>query len=93
MKGRDVAEKDFPAVAAYAQAKLGLSEKATRDQWETNTRPIALDKVYYDDFCSLSRWAQSVKAIDAQIDFNRLTWRDGLAAINSKLVGSPPPPC
>ncbi len=93
IKGRDIAEKDFPAVAAYAQAKLGLSEKATRDQWETNTRPIALDKVYYDDFCSLSRWAQSVKATDDKIDFNKLTWRDGLEAISPKFVDSPPPPC
>src|ERR1700756_5423179 len=69
IKGRDLAEKDFAAVAAYAEAKLGLSEKATRDQWDTNTRPIALDKVYYDDFCSLSRWAQSAKASDGKIDF------------------------
>src|SRR5919108_184347 len=56
IKGRDLAEKDFPAVAAYAKAKLDLSEKATRDQWDTNTRPMAIDKGYYDDFCSLSRW-------------------------------------
>lgn len=93
IKGRDVAQKDFSAVAAYAEAKLGLSEKATRDQWETNIRPIALDKVYYDDFCSLSRWAQSVKATDGKIDFNTLTWRDGLEAIDHKLVDRPPPPC
>ncbi len=93
MKGRDVAEKDFPAVAAYANAKLGLSEKATRDQWDTNLRPMAIDKVYYDDFCSLSRWGQSVKATDGKIDFNKLTWGDGLKAINPKLVEEPPPPC
>jgi ABC-type nitrate/sulfonate/bicarbonate transport system substrate-binding protein len=93
IKGRGIAEKDFPAVAKYAEAKLGLSEKATRDQWETNTRPIALDKVYYDDFCSLSRWAQSVKATDGKIDFNNLTWRDGLETVDPKLVDRPPPPC
>lgn len=93
LKGREVAEKDFPAVAAYAKAKLGLSEKATRDQWDTNTRPIAIDKVYYDDFCSLSRWAQGVKATDGMIDFKALTWIDGLEAINPKLVDTPPPPC
>lgn len=93
MKGREVAEKDFPAVAAYAKAQLGLSEKATRDQWDTNTRPIAIDKVYYDDFCSLSRLAQSVKAIDGMLDFKALTWIDGLKAINPKLVDPPPPPC
>ena len=93
IRGRDFAEKNFPAVAAYAQAKLGLSEKATRDQWDTNTRPIAIDKVYYDDFCSLSRWAQGEKATDGMLDFKTLTWGDGLKAINPKLVDAPPPPC
>ena len=93
IKGRDAAEKDFPAVAAYAQAKLGLSEKATRDQWDTNTRPMAIDKVYYDDFCSLSHWAQGEKATDGMLDFKTLTWGDGLKAINPKLVDAPPPPC
>ena len=93
MKGRDVAEKDFAAVAAYAKAKLDLSEKATREQWDTNIRPLALDKVYYDDFCSLSRWAQAEKMTEQKIDFHQLTWPDGLKAINPKLVDVPPPPC
>lgn len=93
IKGRDVAEKDFKSVAAYAAAKLSLSEKATKEQWETNTRPLAIDKVYYEDFCSLSRWAQGTKAIDSKIDFRTLTWGDGLKAINPKLVDVPPPPC
>ena len=35
IKGRDVAQKDFKSVAAYAAAKLSLSEKATREQWRT----------------------------------------------------------
>src|SRR5215216_4481781 len=93
IKGRDVAEKDFPAVAAYAKAKLDLSEKATREQWETNTRPIAIDKVYYDDFCSLSRWAKGEKLTEEKIDFTKLTWTEGLSAIDPKLVAPPPPPC
>ena len=93
IKGRDLAEKDFPAVAAYAKAKLDLSEKATRDQWDTNTRPLALDKVYYDDFCSLSRWAREEKLTDQPIDFAKLTWPDGLRVISAKLVDPPPPPC
>jgi len=93
MKGRDIAEKDFPAVAAYAKAKLDLSEKATREQWETNMRPLAIDKVYYEDFCSLSRWAQGEKLTEERIDFNKLTWGDGLKAINPTLVDAPPPPC
>jgi ABC-type nitrate/sulfonate/bicarbonate transport system substrate-binding protein len=93
MKGRDIAEKDFAAVAAYAKAKLDLSEKATREQWDTNIRPLALDKVYYDDFCSLSRWAQTEKMTEQKIDFNQLTWPDGLKALDPKLVDAPPPPC
>jgi NitT/TauT family transport system substrate-binding protein len=93
MKGRDVAEKDFKAVAAYAATNLNLSEKATKDQWDTNIRPIALDKIYYDDFCSLSRWAQSEKATDGKVDFNTLTSGDALMAIDPKLVTAPPPPC
>ena len=93
MKGRAKAESDFKAVAAFAAKTYSLSEKATRDQWETNIRPIALDKVYYDDFCSLSRWAQAEKMTDQKIDFKQLIWPDGLQAINPKLVDAPPPPC
>ena len=93
IKGRDVAQKDFAAVAAYAMAKLQLSEKATREQWDTNTRPMAIDKVYYDDFCSLSKWAQTEKLTDQKVDFSKLTWTDGLKAIDPKLVDAPPPPC
>jgi ABC-type nitrate/sulfonate/bicarbonate transport system substrate-binding protein len=93
IKGRDVAEKDFAAVAAYAKAKLDLSEKATREQWDTNIRPLALDKVYYDDFCSLSRWGQAERVIEQKIDFGQLTWPDGLKTIDPKLAETPPPPC
>jgi ABC-type nitrate/sulfonate/bicarbonate transport system substrate-binding protein len=93
IKGRDVAAKDFASVAAYAKSKLDLSEKATREQWDTNTRPLALDKIYYNDFCSLSRWAQAEKMTEQKIDFTQLTWSDGLKAIDPKLVEAPPPPC
>jgi ABC-type nitrate/sulfonate/bicarbonate transport system substrate-binding protein len=93
IKGRDLAEKDFASVAAYAKSKLDLSEKATREQWDTNTRPLAIDKVYYDDFCSLSRWAQKEKMTEQPIDFTQLTWPDGLRAIDPKRVDPPPPPC
>jgi NitT/TauT family transport system substrate-binding protein len=93
IKGQEVAEKDFAAVAAYAKSSLDLSEKATREQWETNTRPFAIDQVYYGDFCSLSRWAQKDKATDMPIDFSKLTWTEGLKAIDAKRVAAPPPPC
>ncbi len=93
MKGRDKAEHDFQAVAAYAAKTYSLSEAATRDQWDTNMRPIALDKVYYDDFCSLSHWAQGAKVTSGPVDFTKLTWPNGLKAIDPKLAAAPPPPC
>ena len=93
MKGRDKAQSDFRAVAAYAAKTYSLSEKATRDQWDTNIRPIALDKVYYDDFCSLSRWAQREGLTKEPLDFTKLTWPNGLRAIDPKLATPPPAPC
>lgn len=93
IKGRDKAEKDFKAVAAYAAKAYSLSEKATRDQWETNIRPIAIDKVYYQDFCSLSKWAQGAGLTSQPVDFTKLTWTNALRAIDPKLVDAPPAPC
>jgi len=93
MKGRAKAESDFSAVAAFAAKTYSLSEKATKDQWDTNIRPVALDKVYYDDFCSLSKWAQGAGLTTQPLDFSKLTWPNGLRTIDPKLVGTPPPPC
>jgi len=93
MKGRSKAESDFKAVAAFAEKTYSLSEKATRDQWETNIRPIALDKVYYDDFCSLSKWARGAGLTTEAVDFTKLTWPNALRAIDPKLAEKPPAPC
>jgi NitT/TauT family transport system substrate-binding protein len=93
LKGKAKAEGDFKAVAAYAAKTYSLSEKATRDQWETNTRPIALDKVYYQDFCSLSKWARAAGLTTQPVDFTKLTWPNGLRAVDPKLAEAPPPPC
>jgi len=93
MKGRQKAESDFKAVAAFAAKTYSLSEKSTRDQWETNTRPLALDKIYYDDFCSLSKWARGAGLSTQMLDFRKLTWPNGLRAIDAKLAETPPAPC
>jgi NitT/TauT family transport system substrate-binding protein len=93
MKGRAKAESDFKAVASFAAKTYSLSEKATRDQWETNIRPIALDQTYYQDFCSLSKWAQGAGLQSQPLDFTKLTWPNGLRSIDPKLVAPPLPPC
>lgn len=93
LKGRDVAQRDFKAVAAYANKNLGLTEAATKEQWEIMHRPIALDKTYFDDFCSLSKWAQREKVTDQPLDFGRFLWTDGLRAADPRLVDAAPGPC
>ena len=30
---------------------------------------------------------------EQKLEFNQLTWPDGLKAINPKLIDAPPPPC
>ncbi|UPJ71892.1 ABC transporter substrate-binding protein [Bradyrhizobium sp. 187] len=93
LKGKEVAEKDFAAVAAYTKAKFDLSESATRADYDIADRVFVIDKIYYDDFCSISRWAQREKLNTEKIDFNKLTWVDGLKEIDPKRVDAPPPPC
>jgi len=90
-RGKEVAQKDFPAVAAYAKAKLDLSEKATRDQYDTMERPVALDEVFYKDFCSLSNWGQRDKVTPERLDLSQFIWPAGLHAVDPKLVSAPPP--
>jgi len=55
-------------------------------------RPVALDQVYYDDFCSLSGWAREHNVLEQKVDFTKLTWPDALKAIDSMAADTPPPP-
>ncbi len=93
IRGRDKAQADFAAVAAYSAAKLSLSEAATRAEWEVNARPISIDAVFYKDFCSESHWAQANKLTNGPLDFEAFVWPDGLRNIDPKLASPPPPPC
>ena len=95
LKGKQKAESDFKAVADFAAKTFSLSRRLTRDQWETNIRPVALDKTYYDDFCSLSKWAQGAGLREWAARLHRkLTWPNALrAAVDPKLAAPPPPPC
>ena len=93
LKGLEVAEKDFPAVAAYAKAKYGLSEAATKADWDTNIRANAFDKVFYSDYCNLAEWMRSAKLMEGKFDISEFIWTDGLASIDPKRVLPTPPPC
>jgi ABC-type nitrate/sulfonate/bicarbonate transport system substrate-binding protein len=93
IRGKEVAAKDFAAVAKLAAEKHSLSEKATREQWEINERVLGFDKVFYDDYCSLSAWMKAEGILKAPLDFTQLIWTDGLSAIDPKRVADPPKPC
>lgn len=93
LKGVEIAEKDFPAVAAYAKAKYGLSEAATKADWDINIRANAFDKVFYSDYCSLAEWMRSEKLMEGKFDISEFIWTDGLASIDPKRVLPVPAPC
>ncbi|HZP75066.1 MAG TPA: ABC transporter substrate-binding protein [Pseudolabrys sp.] len=93
LKGKDVAEKDFTGVAQYAADKYKLSEKATRDEWQTNNRRLGFDDVFFRDHCQLASWARSQKRMNEQLDFSKYIWPDGFRSIDPKLVSSLPPAC
>jgi ABC-type nitrate/sulfonate/bicarbonate transport system substrate-binding protein len=92
-KGADVAAQDFAAVAKYAQEKFSLSEQATRDQWEISQRIGMFDQTFYDDFCSVARWARNESILKEQLDYSQFVWLDGMKAIDPKLAVDPPKPC
>jgi NitT/TauT family transport system substrate-binding protein len=93
LKGADFAAKNFNAVAKYNAEHFGLSEKATRDQWEINGRDIGLDDIFFKDFCTLAGWMRENGLMKEQFNLKEFIWTDGLEAINPKLVGMVPPPC
>jgi len=92
-KGADFAAKNFDAVAKYNAEHFGLSEKATRDQWEINGRDIGLDDIFFKDFCTLAGWMRENGLMKEQFNLKEFIWTDGLEAVNPKLVGTVPPPC
>jgi NitT/TauT family transport system substrate-binding protein len=93
MKGAKVAQDDFAAVAAYTKETFGMSEQATREQYDFLVRPLAFDNVFFKDFCSLSEWMQKNGISKEKADLSKFIWVDGVKAVNPALVTAAPPPC
>lgn len=93
MKGAKVAQDNFAAVAAYTKETFGMSEQATRDQYDFLVRPLAFDDVFFKDFCSLSRWMQKGGISKEKADLSKFIWTDGVRAVDPSLVTAAPPPC
>lgn len=93
MKGREVAEKDFDAVAKYAQEKFSLSREATKIQWDVNNRALGFDETFFSDHCNLAQWMRENKLLTGEFNFNEYIWTDGMRAVNPALVKATPKPC
>jgi len=92
IKGKTVAESDFPAVFAYAKEKYGLSEAATRFQWEINERAHGFDATFQKEVCGLSAWMVGEGLLKAPIKVEELIWTDGIKELLSDKV-APSTPC
>lgn len=92
-KGKEVAEKDFEAVAKYAQEKHSLSRQATKDQWDTNGRHIGFDETFYSDHCNLAAWMRENNLMKGAFDFKEYIWTEGWQAVDPKLVKPAPGAC
>ena len=93
LKGVDVALNDRAAVAAYANAKYGMTADVIESVSKPYIRSNAFDQVFYTDYCNLAAWMRSEKLMEGQFDIREFIWADGLAAIDPKRVLPPPPPC
>lgn len=93
LKGKDVAEKDFDAVAKYADEKLSMPREAVEAKWKANNRVIALDQQVYDDYCSLAAWMRAENKMTGDFDLSKFVWTDGLDAVDKTRVATVPGPC
>ncbi len=92
-KGKEVAEKDFDAVAKYAQEKYSLSRQATKDQWDVSGRHIGFDETFFSDHCNLAAWMRENNLMKGDFDLNEYIWTEGWRAIDPKLVKPTPKAC
>lgn len=80
LKGKAVAEKDFPSVAAYVNEKFGMSKDAARQVWDVLERPVGFDATFYKDYCQLARWMRDTRVLDKDFNFASFLSLDALQA-------------
>jgi NitT/TauT family transport system substrate-binding protein len=92
-KGKSVAEKDFQSVAQYAKDKYGLSEAATKAEWQTNHRVLGFDNVFYKDHCELAEWMRHEGQLKGPLDYKEYVWTDGIRNVDAHLLSDMPGTC
>src|SRR5262245_28230561 len=93
LKGKEVAERDYPSVLAYGKEKFSMEEPVVQATWKTNVRMITLNDITWKDYCNMAAWMRQEGLLKDKFNLKDFVWTDGLKAIDSKLVTEPPPPC
>ncbi len=93
IKGKEVAERDYPSVLAYGKEKFSMEEPVIKTAWQNNFRMITLNDITWTDYCGMAAWMRQEGLLKDKFDLKQFVWTDGLKAIDPKLVTEPPPPC
>ena len=93
IKGKEVAERDYPSVLAYGKEKFSMEEPVVQATWKTNVRMITLNDITWKDYCSMAAWMRQEGLLKDKFNLKDFVWIEGLKAIDPKLVTEPPPPC
>ena len=93
LKGKEVAGRDYPSVAAYGKEKYSMEEPVIQTAWKNNFRMITLNDITWKDYCSMAAWMRQENLLKDKFDLKQFVWLDGLRTIDPKLVSEPPPPC
>lgn len=93
LKGSREAAKDLPGVVKVMKDKFGLSEGATKSQWDINERVIGIDPTFYQDYCNLFAWMKKEGTLTKAVPFKDFVSGDGLRAVDRSRFTSPPERC
>ena len=93
LKGKDVAAKNFSAVADYMNVKFGMSEAATKDVWEILERPIGFDATFYQDYCQLTKWMAGKQLLDKKFGFGAFIAPEPLRDAAPEQLAAAPTSC
>ena len=93
LKGKQVAETDFPSVARYAKDKYAISEDGAKFQWAINERVQTYDQAFRDDLCGISEWMVAEKVLKQPLDLSSFMWMPGVQALGSDKLVKTVVPC
>jgi len=92
-RGAEDAAADLAGVQKIMAERFGLSEEATRSQWDINERVVGIDDTFYADYCSLAAWMKQEGLLTTPLDFAEFVDGRALAAVDPGRFDQPPAAC